>query len=111
MAAEAQRGIECDFAWLRIKNGQNLINTNRAMRAGRRLAAGDDFSNIVSEIFGIQFLVFFRELFRVRATVSLAAYVGWRGFGCHRSATKRLFALTIQRDEPPAINQQKIVGD
>ena len=73
MAAVAERAIHDDFAGLRRERFHDLAHHDRAVRAGRRLAAREHPRHVFGVARGIVLLVFFAELPRVPAAVARAS--------------------------------------
>ena len=69
MAAIAERAIHGEFARLRSKNFHDLANHDRPMRAGRRLAAGDDLGDVAGITLRRMLFVLFRKVSRILSAV------------------------------------------
>ena len=70
MTAISQRAIDGDVPRTRRERLQDFPHHDRPMRAGRRLAAGEDFLHVVGIAFGLKLLVLLMELPRVSAAIT-----------------------------------------
>ena len=73
VAAIAERRVETTLARLDAEHGEDFVDHDGDVHAGRGVAFGDDVGDFVGVFFGIQFFVFFREVARVFAAVVNAA--------------------------------------
>src|ERR1035441_1910852 len=73
MAAVAERAIHADFARSRSEDFEDFRQHDRPVRAGGRLARGEDFLHRVGVAGGIVLLVLLLETTRVLAGVTRAA--------------------------------------
>ena len=70
VSAVAERAVDCDFAGLGRKDFQDLRHHDRPVRAGGRLAGGDDFGDGFRITLRIVLLVLLLETARVFAGIT-----------------------------------------
>ena len=75
VAAIAERRIETALARLDGEDGEDFVDHDGDVHAGRGVAFGDDMGDFVGIFFGIQFFVFFREVARVFALIVDTSFV------------------------------------
>ena len=78
MAAITDRAIHSEFARTRSKDFHHLANHDRAMRACRRLAAGDDLGDVGGITLRIMLFVLLRKVSRILSAVPLPPLVFFR---------------------------------